>query len=355
MLTLLKELCDAFGPTGFESEVRDRIRARIAPLADEVRETPVGSLLALRRGHEPRGTVLLDAHMDEVGLIVNRIEPNGFVRFATLGAIDPRVLPSHRVEVRSRSGARRVGVIGTRPPHIVGPEQRTQAMAVEDLFIDLGCSSREAVESLEIGLGAPAVIHYPFVELSGGRVAAKALDDRAGCALVLSAFEALEGERLPFDLAASFSVQEEAGQIGAETAAREIAPDVALVLESTTATDTPDVPPSKHVCSLGLGPAITIVDARTFVPEKMFRFLEGLAREGGIPYQFKPPRVGGGTNAGAIQRRGAGVLTGILSVPCRYIHSPTGVLSMKDLSDCADLLSRFLRNAERLFRPADCA
>ncbi|HUT26166.1 MAG TPA: M42 family metallopeptidase [Sumerlaeia bacterium] len=348
LLATLRALCDAFGPPGFEQEVRRLIRSRVEPYADEIAETILGNLIATRHGCDSAKTVLLDAHVDEVGLIITRVEDDGFLRFTSLGGIDPRVVPAQRVAVRARDGSKRLGVIGVLPPHVTEAEDRKRAFAFTDLFIDLGCSSADQVRARNIDVGSPAVVHADFTEIEEGCVTAKALDDRAGCALVIGAFQAMKDQPPPVNVVASFTVQEETGGLGAETAAYVVRPEVALVLEGTTSTDTPGVSPDKMACALRKGPVITVADARTIVPEKMVRYLQEQAREGGIPHQFKTPGIGG-TNGRLIQRSRGGVLTGILSVPCRYIHSSTSVLCSEDLEHTLRLVNRFIANATRLW------
>jgi endoglucanase len=344
LIPILKELCEAFGPAGYEEEVRAVIRRHVEPLADEVHEDVLGNLVAWKRSAGPRGTILLDAHTDEVGFIVTHIDPSGFLRFAALGGWDPRVVPSHRALVRAVNGEKRQGVIGVLPPHVTSPADREKVFQIENLFIDVGCESADAARSLGIEVGAPVVIHYPFTELAGGCVASRALDNRVACALIIGVFHLLKDKKLPVNVVGSFSAQEEVGGWGARVSSYAAKPDIALVLEGTTATDTPDVSPQKQISALRKGPAITIADTRTIVPQRVVRFLVDQAEQGGIPYQMKVPRVGG-TDASQIQVSRSGVLTGILSVPCRYIHSPTSVLHRDDLQNTLLLAERFIVNA----------
>lgn len=343
LLPLLHELCDVFGPSGHEDEVRACIRRHIEPLVDEVEETILGNLIVRRRGVNPRATILLDAHMDEVGLMITGIDDQGFLRFGPLGGWDARVMPAHRVVVRAADGSKRTGIIGVLPPHVTAPSDRDKAYPMENLVIDIGCSSASEAADLGICVGSPALIQCSFAEMANGIVSAKALDDRVGCAIVISVFKALKDKPLNVDLIGSFSVQEETGGTGAMTTAATLQPEVALIIEGTTATDTPGVPASKRVASIGQGPAITIADARTIVPEKLVRFLEKQAIGNNIPYQFKTPLVGG-TDAHSFQSSGRGILTGIVSVPCRYIHSPVSLLSQKDMADTAKLVKAVVAN-----------
>jgi endoglucanase len=348
LLPLLKQLCDTFGPSGFESEVRHLIRSRVETLGDLLEETPIGNLVVTRRGTDPTKTLMLDAHMDEIGYIVTHVDEHGFLRFAPLGTIDPRVVPSQRVEVRASDGSKHLGVIGVLPPHVTRPDERNRVFDFSELFIDLGCASACEVTQLGIRRGSPAVPYAPLTEMAGGCVTAKALDDRTGCALLIALLEAFRETPPPVNLIASFSMEEETGGLGAQTTANVTRPDAAFVLENTTATDTPGVPTHRVVTSLRHGMALTLADARTIVPEKMVRFVEEQAQAAGLPLQIKLPGVGG-TNAPRIQASNAGVLTGILSVPCRYIHSSTSLLCLNDVENALALLVRLVHHSTRLW------
>ena len=253
------------------------------------------------------------------------------------------MLPSQTVLVRAADGKRHAGVIGVLPPHVTQAADREKAFRVEDLFIDLGYSSHQAVEALGITVGAPAVVEGPFRALGDGCVVSRALDDRAGCTIALAVLAALHERDLPVNLIVSFSVQEELGGYGALTLAG-CRPDLAIVLEGTTGTDTPGVPPHRVVASLRRGPALTIADTQIVVPDRVVQALRRTAEETGVPYQIKTPRYGG-TNAKAIQTLGAGIPTGIVAVPCRYIHSNASVLCLDDLRHAVALATRFVETA----------
>ena len=340
-MELLQELSDAFGVAGFEDEVREQIQRHISPFIEEIRTDALGNLLAIRKGKEDI-TLLLDAHMDEIGFIVKWIDDKGYLRFAPLGGWDPRILPGHRVEIQTRSGEKRLGVIGSTPPHILTEEARRQAIAFEDLFIDVGASSQQ--EALEMGLqiGDPLTIHYSFTELSPGYLTGKAFDDRAGCAVLIETARRLAETDLKFNLVFAFVVGEEVGLRGARTAAYQVDPDFALALEGTVGADMPGVPEESQPVRIGHGPAITMADRSIIVSRKMVRALERAAEEEEIPYQYKLPTYGG-TDAGAIHLSRAGVLAGVVSVPCRFIHSPNSTLCIDDFENTIRLVIRFVR------------
>ena len=340
----LQRLSDAFGVAGFEDEVRELIRDMVAPYVDACEVDPLGNLICSRGEGEP---VMLDAHMDEVGFMVRWIEEDGFLRLSPLGGWDERIIPGHRVTIRTRDGQKRLGVIGAAPPHILKEEERKRVVPLEDLFVDVGARSRAEVEELGIHLGDPATIHYPFREIRPGYVTGKAFDDRAGCLVAIEALRALADERLPYRLVVNFAVCEEGGLRGAKAAAYRIAPKLALALEGTIGADFPGVPAAKQPVRLGQGPAITLADRSIIVSPRLIRFLEETAEAEGIPYQYKLPAYGG-TDAGAIHLERGGILAGVVSVPCRYIHSPVSTLLISDLEATVKLTVAFLRRAGEL-------
>ncbi len=340
----LQALSDAFGVAGFEDEVRSVIEEMVSPLVDECQVDPLGNLICIR-GEGP--TVMLDAHMDEVGFLVRWIESDGFVRLSPLGGWDERLLPGHRVTFLTRERKRLHGVLGASPPHLLSPEERKKAVPLEDLAVDVGAQDRQEAERWGLKVGTPAAIHYPFRALQGECVTGKAFDDRAGCVVAIEALSRLQKERLPYTLAVNFAVCEEAGLRGARTAAWQVAPKLALALEGTIGADVPGVPEAKQPVRLGKGPALTVADRSIIVRPRMVSFLEQLAEDEGIAYQYKLPSYGG-TDAGAIHLERGGVLAGVVSVPCRYIHSPVSVLRISDLESTAHLATAFLRRAGEL-------
>ena len=345
-LELVRTLADAFGPPGFEDDARDAVRALVEPVADEVRQDVLGSLVAVVRGRSKR-VAMLDAHLDEIGLIVNYIDEQGFVRFAALGGWDDRILLAQRVVIRTREGRMVRGIIGHAPPHLQSKEQREHVVKIDEMFIDLGATSRAEVAALGVRVGDPAVVYYPLEQLAGGTVTAKALDDRAGCAVAVRVLERLAKDRPELTVAATFTVCEEVGARGAKTAAFDLDPAVALVLEGTIGADVPGIEPRKQPVVLGRGPAISIADSSIVVRPKVVAFLERLADEAGIPWQHKMPPYSG-TNAGVIHTVRGGTLTGVVSVPCRYIHSPVSTMRLEEFEQTVALAEAFMRRAHEL-------
>jgi endoglucanase len=348
MIQLLETLCQAFGPPGFEDEVRGMIRLAVTPLADRVEEDPAGNLTAWRDGQTDR-VVMLDAHTDEVGLIISHVDERGFLRFAPLGGWDGRLFPGSRVTLRGKDGPISAAV-GFAPPHITAPEKRDKAVPVEDLFLDAGCRNKAQASDLGIYPGTPGVLDGPYRKLSDSLVLSKAFDDRAGCAAAIEILTRLQGKELPFTLAVNFASGEELGLRGARVAGRRIAPDVALVLEATTAGDFPGVPDHLSPCRVGQGVALTVADRTMVTSPRMVRFLQETAQKNQIPHQLKQPLFGG-TDAGEIHLSGKGVLTGVLAVPCRYLHSPSSVLDLNDLGSMVDLAMKAVEGIEAIIPP----
>ena len=343
---LLQKLSDAIGVSGYEDEVRDVIRSIVGPFVDDVEVDILGNLIARKRGKTDT-LLMLDAHMDEIGLMVNFIDDKGFVRFAKIGGWDDRILLSHRVTIQAGSGDKIDGVIGQLPPHLQDEEDRKKVVKSEEMFIDIGATSADEAAEMGVRVGDLAVVHYPFLSMTDNYVTGKAFDDRAGCAVIIKCLEALKNEPTDVSIAAVFSIGEERGAVGAKTATYAVNPDIALVLEGTIGADTPGVEPRKQPVAIGKGPAISITDRLICIQRRMWEFIEKLAKENNIPYQFKMPAYSA-TNAGAIHTSRQGVLTGIVSIPCRYIHSPVSTLRLDDMNYTVELVTHFIRNSHRL-------
>lgn len=345
-ITLLQSLSDAFGVSGFEDEVRDTVQGLIKPYIDQSKVDALGNVIATRKG-KSRFKLMLDAHMDEIGLMISFVDQNGYLRFTAIGGWDERILPSHAVTILTRAGKKISGVIGTAPPHILKKEEREKPIKLEDMFIDVGATTEDQVKELGIRVGDPATIHYSLQTLSDNYVLGKAMDDRAGCAVMIKTLESLKDQELDLTLVCNFAVGEETGLRGARTAAYQIEPDLALALEGTIGADMPGIKLEQRPVTLGKGPAITVADRTIIVNRKLVEALEKVAEENRIPYQHKMPLFGG-TDAGAIHLSRAGVMAGVVSVPCRYIHSPHSTMRLDDFENTVRLATEFTRNCRRL-------
>ncbi|MDR0381550.1 MAG: M42 family metallopeptidase [Oscillospiraceae bacterium] len=335
MLSLVKTLCALDGVSGWEDEVRDEIRRRVAPYADEIRSDALGNLMVFRRGARPDGrTLMLCAHMDEVGLLVKRITDEGYLRFGCVGGFDRRVLPGRRVSV---GPGKHPGVIGLRAYHLREREDDDKPPKVEDLYIDIGARDRAEAEAMAAP-GDVCAFHSPPEDSGAEWIRAKALDDRAGCACLV---RLLAEARPAPDTWTVFTVQEEVGARGAHAAGQTLAPDFAVVVESTTAAEQPDLPPHKQVCHLGGGVVIPVMDRGTVYDAGLTRRLIATAEAAGIPWQYKE-FLAGGTDAGALHLSRCGVPVAALALPVRYLHSAHSLANPADLTHLYALLRAFV-------------
>lgn len=336
---ILKELSEACGPSGNEKEVRAILRRALEGRVDRMWVDALGNLHAQKRGRgRGRLRVLVTAHMDEIGLMVVGHDDSGALRVRAVGGIDSRVLPGSLVWV----GPERIpGVIGLKPIHLLERGEEDKVIPIEQLAVDIGAGGKEEAQRLAPP-GTTAVFATCFREL-GPTVMGKAFDDRAGCAVLA---ELLQGEGGRHDLHAVFTVQEEVGLRGARVAAYAAQPDCAFALEGTIADDLPKKKDLSPTTELGKGPAVTVMD-HTFIAHRgLVRLLVETAEELGIPYQFKQPGVGG-TDSGAIHLAREGVPCASVAVPCRYIHSPVGILSLDDLGHTVRLMREGLDRLTR--------
>lgn len=336
---LLQELCALVGVSGREDAVREYILRRLdeGTAPKEVEIDGMGNVLVRLIGKEPaKHRLLLDAHMDEVGFLVTDITPEGFLHFSPAGGIDPQVLLGQRVQI---GGVR--GVVGAKAVHQCTEAEKNTIVPLERLYIDIGVHDRAEAEAL-LSVGDSGTFAGEWFDLAGDRFRSKAVDDRVGCALLLTLAET-QPER---DLWLSFSVQEEVGLRGAGAAARRVSPEVAIAIDATTAADIAGNPPENAVCRMGQGAVVSFADRATLYDRELYREIRALADENGIATQTKT-RIAGGNNAGAIQTTGTGVRMAAISLPCRYIHSPSCVGSLADV-EAMERLLRLL--AERLTR-----
>ena len=336
---LLKALCETNGVSGNEGAVRKLILEEITPLADDIQVDSIGNILALKKGESPAKRVMLAAHMDEVGLIISGITEKGFLEFKTVGGIDTRVLISKKVAI----GENRVkGIIGIKAIHLQEKSERESVPKVKSLYIDIGAKDKETAQKL-VRPGEYAVFDTEFAEFGAGRIKAKAIDDRAGCMVLMD----LLHQPCKYDTYFCFTVQEEVGLRGAQVAASRIQPDIALVLEATTCSDVFGSEPHEYVTQLGGGVAVSFMDRSTIVPDRFRTWLYETAQKESIPVQYKNTTMGG-NDAGAIHISGRGVRTASLSIPCRYLHSPAGVAAWSDLDAMETLAKLFLKRIDEV-------
>lgn len=330
---LLKDLCAAAGVSGDESEIRSLIASHLSGC--DMHVDAMGNLLASRPGNGKK--ILFAAHMDEVGLIISGIEENGFLRFKTVGGINTDVLLGKKVYI----GRGKIpGIVGVCAVHLQSRAQREGVVREEEMYIDIGAADRAEAESA-VSLGDTAVFLPHFEEFGDNLIDARAIDDRAGCAVLI---KLLQNRYPDVQVCCAFAAQEEVGTRGAQAAAEFFRPDFAVVVESTFCSDIFPTDPAGHVTTLGAGPAVTFMD-RTSTPDKaLVSSLTLTAKTHGIPWQRKRT-AGGGTDAGVISRAVEGIPTAILALPCRNLHSPSCVIAKEDYENMWKLLDTWLKTA----------
>ncbi|NLT10051.1 MAG: M42 family metallopeptidase [Ruminococcus sp.] len=338
MKGLLKELCLINGVSGDEADVRESIIEKIKDVC-EYRVDNLGSIICFKKGRKtPEKKLMICAHMDEVGFIVTYIRSDGTLSFGTVGGIDPSVIIGRQVMVKSSiTGETIFGVVGTTAVHNLSKEQREKAPKTDSLYIDIGAADQDEAEKT-VSLGDNAYFVSEFTELGERKVKSKAIDDRAGCAMMIKMLQ----EELEYDTYFVFNVQEEIGLRGSTASAFAVAPDYAIVLEATTAADIDGASGAKRVCELGKGPVVSFMDRSTMYDKELYRLAFSISAEEGIPCQTKT-MVAGGNDAGAIHVSGKGVRTIAVSVPCRYLHSPSCVIDMTDLEDSLRLVRKLAK------------
>ncbi|TYP59862.1 M42 family metallopeptidase [Thermosediminibacter litoriperuensis] len=329
---LLKELTEAFGVSGAEDEVRNILKREIESLA-QFRTDALGNLLFEKPGKGKRPKIMLAAHMDEVGLMITSIGKNGWLKFDTVGGIDDRILVSKTVVI----GPQKVkGVIGAKAIHLQEPKERETALKSKNLYIDIGAKDKEDAEK-KVKVGDYAVFDSQFERIGSDLIKAKALDDRIGCYIIT---EILKKD---YDLVISgaFTVQEEIGRRGSAAAAYAIEPDMAIVIEGTFAADVPENKEEGYSTTLGKGPAVTLMDKTYIADRRLVDRVLQVAERKGIPCQLRRTAFGG-TDAGSIHTTKEGIPTIVISVPCRYIHSPAGLASLTDIQNAIDLIDALI-------------
>lgn len=325
MKELIRSLVEATGPSGYETRVRELVLNSITGLADEVRVDALGNLIA-RKGTLKEGgkRVMLSAHMDEIGLIATFIDEGGFIRFTANGGVFPVYLLGSRV--RFLNGVE--GVIGTENNNL-----RDQAPPMDKCFIDVGAKDRQGCP---VSVGDMAVFIRPYLDL-GERLVSKALDDRVGVAILVESLRQLQGT--PNEVYFVFSTQEEVGTRGAITAAYAVDPELGIALDVTKTGDTPKC--DKMEVALGKGPTVKVRDAGMLSDPRVVRWMRQTAEKAGIPYQLEVLEAGS-TDARSIQVTRAGVPVGVISIPCRYVHSPSEMVDYQDVVDSVKLLVALL-------------
>ncbi|MEM9990214.1 MAG: M42 family metallopeptidase [Bacteroidota bacterium] len=331
-LDLLKAVCAAPGAPGYEQRIRELVVQEVTPLVDEVHIDAMGSVIAIKKGKAPK-RAMVAAHIDEIGFMVTHIDDDGFLRFDTLGGFDPKTLTSQRVIVHGKKDL--IGVLGAKPIHIMKPEERKKVVPISDYFVDLGMPREEVIKYVSVG---DAITRERELIEIGDCVNSKSLDNRVSVFILLETLRELQGQEVPYDIYAAFTVQEEVGLRGATVAATGFTPDFGFGLDVTIAFDTPSAQAHEMVTQLGKGTAIKIKDGHSICDFRMVAYLKQLANTHEIAWQ---PEVlpAGGTDTAALQRSGkGGAIAGAISIPLRNMHQTIEMVHKKDIRATIDLL-----------------
>ncbi|MFA9560081.1 M42 family metallopeptidase [Evansella sp. AB-rgal1] len=346
MINLLKEITALHGPCGYEQPVSKWIKESIGNLVDDIHVDAFGNVIARKKGKQPGPRVIVTAHMDEIGFIVKKIENNGLLRFEKLGGHDDRILLAQKVQVRTKYQLL-TGVIGTMSAHYVKFDDPNKVRNHRQLYIDIGTSTKEEAENMGVEVGNP-ITWLPSFDFLGneqtGRIIGKGFDDRVGCAIMIELLKDLKNENFCGELVTMFTVQEEVGLRGAKVAAYGVDADVAIALDTTAVSDTPEET-MDNTLMLGAGTGVKILDMSLISHPTVKEKLVSVARKHNITHQLEIfPGIG--TDGGAVSLANKGIPTGVLSIPSRYAHSPVEVIDLNDVEATKQLLLKFLQQLD---------
>jgi endoglucanase len=323
---LLAEICETPGVSGFEQKVRELVLRELNGLVDDVSMDNMGNITAVKRGLEDK-KIMAAAHMDEIGFIITHIDDKGFLKFTTLGGFDPKTLTAQRVIVHGKQDL--IGVMGSKPIHLMDTDERNKAPKITDYFIDLGMPADEVRKIVEVG--TPVTRERKLIEM-GNCVNCKSIDNRVSVFILIETFRQLKGQPIPYDFYGVFTVQEEVGIRGANVAALQIQPDFGFGIDTTIAYDVPGSRDYEQVTELGNGTAIKIMDSSTICDYRMVKYMKEVATKNKITWQPELLPAGGTDTAGIQRMNPGGAIAGAVSIPTRHIHQ---VIEMADKSDIA--------------------
>ena len=337
---LLKKICEAPGVPGYESRIRRIILDEVTPLVDSVEVDNMGNVITIKKGKSSEKRAMVGAHMDEIGFMVTHIDDKGFVRFTTLGGFDAKTLTAQRVIIHGKKDV--IGVMGTKPIHVMSPEERTKLPKITDYYVDLGMP-KEEVEKI-VSVGNPITRERELIEM-GNCVNCKSIDNRVSVFILIETLRKLK--TVPYDVYGVFTVQEEVGIRGANVAAHTINPDFGFGLDTTIAFDLPGSQPHERVTSLGEGTAIKIMDASTICDYRMVDYMKEVADKKKIKWQTEL-LTAGGTDTAGIQRMGKnGAISGAVSIPTRHLHQVIEMAHKDDIDDSISLLKACLEELDK--------
>ncbi|MFJ6208095.1 M42 family metallopeptidase [Lysinibacillus sp. NPDC092081] len=346
-LQMFKDLTDANGIAGNERAPREVMKKYIGPYADLVETDNLGSVIAKKVGDENGPKIMVAGHLDEVGFMVTQIDDKGFIKFQTVGGWWSQVMLAQRVTITTRKGEEIIGVIGSKPPHILPADVRNKVVDIKDMFIDVGAASKDEVLKWGVRPGDMVTPYFEFNVMKNEKyLLAKAWDNRIGCAIAIDVMKALQNEKHPNILYSVGNVQEEVGLRGAKTATHKIQPDIGFAVDVGVAGDTPGVTAKESTSKMGAGPQIVVYDASMVSHRGLREFVLDVADDHNIPYQFEA-MAGGGTDAGSIHVTANGIPALSIGIATRYIHSHAGILHRDDYDNAVKLMVEVIKKLDR--------
>lgn len=335
-VSLLARICEAPGAPGFEKEIRKLVLAELKGLADSVSTDNMGNVVALKKGRSSKKKTMAAAHMDEIGFIVTHIDEKGFLRFNPIGGFDPKTLTAQRVLVHGKKDV--LGVMGSKPIHIMAPEERGKKVEIKHYFVDTGMSKKDVDKLISVG---DSITRHSELKEMGECVNSKSLDNRVSVFVLLETLRALKKSRKKpaYDFYAAFTVQEEVGLRGANVAALAVQPDFGFGLDTTIAYDVPGSQPQERCTALGEGAAIKLMDSSVICDYRMIAYMKEVAKRNKIKWQTEI-LAAGGTDTASLQRMvPGGSISGAVSIPTRHIHQSIETANREDIAACIKLLT----------------
>lgn len=341
---LLKSLTDVNGISGHEMQVKSLMKDYLTPVSDEIVEDRLGGIFGKKNATHGTKSLMISGHLDEIGFIVTQIDEQGYIYFTPIGGWWNQVMLSQKVTITTENGKEIRGIIGSKPPHALSPEERKKPVDIKNMYIDIGVSSKEEAKEAGIELGNMITPYSEFESLANDKyLTAKAFDNRYGCALAVDVLQQLKDENIDINLYAGATVQEEVGLRGAKVAANLIKPDLAIAVDVGVAYDVPGMTSEKNEGKLGDGPLAILMDATSIAHDGLRKHIKDVAEHHNIPVQWATT-PGGGTDAGSIHVANEGIPTITIGVPLRYMHSNVSVLNIDDYTNSVRLITEIVRS-----------
>lgn len=341
---LLKSLTDVNGISGHEMQVKSLMKDYLTPVSDEIVEDRLGGIFGKKNATHGTKSLMISGHLDEIGFIVTQIDEQGYIYFTPIGGWWNQVMLSQKVTITTENGKEIRGIIGSKPPHALSPEERKKPVDIKNMYIDIGVGSKEEAKEAGIELGNMITPYSEFESLANDKyLTAKAFDNRYGCALAVDVLQQLKDENIDINLYAGATVQEEVGLRGAKVAANLIKPDLAIAVDVGVAYDVPGMTSEKNEGKLGDGPLAILLDATSIAHDGLRKHIKDVAEHHNIPVQWATT-PGGGTDAGSIHVANEGIPTITIGVPLRYMHSNVSVLNIDDYTNSVRLITEIVRS-----------